>query len=274
MNVLGNRAGRVVGILVSAIFAFFALAGAASAAGEYEPNDNRGAPAGPIAPGSTISATLESTSDSDWYVYYVAEETEVRFTVTKTGGPDVEMGAEMVYANGDNVTFKRLDTGTSAAELVATVPPGKYFAWIYGSPEFDNTDQTYSVSFTKGLSTLQAIQSGCTSAQGRVTTNTASINAANAELAKANTALAKAKAKLSKAKKALARAMKKKAGTQRAKKARAKAIRKARQAVKGSNGSVSKTKSGVATAQSKQAAVQVELDKAKTDAERLCGIEA
>lgn len=195
MNVFGYRAERIVGILVSVIFAFFAFSSLANAADEYEPNDTRGEPAGPVAPGQTLAATLEDSNDSDWYKFFVSEpDTLVKFTATRTNGVAEPWHVEFVYENGDAVDNVTINPPATSAELSGTVQPGKYFAWVIGNPETDTGGLTYTLSFTQGLSDFQAIRDNCTIYQGRVDAFTPQLAAAAELVARANKSVAKANA--------------------------------------------------------------------------------
>jgi len=196
-------------VLLAATLGIFAFTSLAQAAGEYEPNNSRGAPAGPFASGETISATIDVHDDSDWYKFYVADpDTQVQVDVTRTNSVNERFHAEIVEnLHGDYIAAKSLLPGTNSATLTGTVGPGKYFAYVSGNPETDASGLTYSLTFGPGLSTFQAISARCTSATASLTGLTAKVASAKKAVTKAKKALAKAKKKKkAKARKALTKA--------------------------------------------------------------------
>ncbi|MGK2954132.1 MAG: hypothetical protein ACSLFI_00415 [Solirubrobacterales bacterium] len=274
MSFIRYRVGRITGILLATFVALMVATAGAEAAGEFEPNDSRGTPAGPMVPGSTINATIETHHDSDWYKFYVAApNTVVKFTVTRTNGVNEKFGSEFVFANGDLVTYKGLEPGTNSAELTSTVQPGKYFTWVYGNPDTDASGLTYSVKFTQGLSTFQAISSGCTTAQGQLPALTAAVNSATTAVTAKTSALAKANKAAANAKKSLASAKKKPAKTAKSKKAKANAIAKAKKAVAKTRKSVAQAKAALAQAKAQLASAQADLAEAQANSDQLCSVE-
>src|SRR4051812_29855017 len=84
--------------------ASLAPAHAGAAGGEFEPNDSPPAAAGPLLAGQPVRATLETSSDRDFFSFYVAakESAPVTLTVDDLGGgstPSAQVTATVFDAN-------------------------------------------------------------------------------------------------------------------------------------------------------------------------------
>lgn len=110
------------------------LAGVAYGKGEYEPNDSRATAAGPLAGGTTYTATRETDNDVDWYRFYVKTYSQMDFWATiDKSSPDCssysytymklydkdgeELDASGLYPNSTDVT----------EHLLITLNPGRYY---------------------------------------------------------------------------------------------------------------------------------------------------
>jgi len=109
------------------------LASVAYGKGEYEPNDSRSTAAGPLAGGTSYTATRETENDIDWYVFYVKTYSQMDFWATiDKYGPDCTSGRtymRLFDKDGEYLDADSLDPYSTDVidHVLITLSPGRYY---------------------------------------------------------------------------------------------------------------------------------------------------
>lgn len=188
----------------------------ATAAGEFEPNDDSETAYGPLAAGVTYAATLESGEDFDYYHFYVAGR----------GASPVAITIANTTIDGDGLFVELLDSdegpldeinvpGQDFDVLEADLEPGLYYLALQ-TELFEQFDETYEIRAEGGA--------GAFASQAEV----------QAQCRRDTAALTKARAALAQARKRLRRVIKNR-GSRKAKVAARRQIRTARARLKTAN---------------------------------------
>jgi hypothetical protein len=110
--------------------ACLALAPAAPAATESEPNDDVAHASGPLTGGSSHSGDFVSAADRDWFVLYTNPSRQLDLAVTKTEGSACSstVDARLLDADGRKVASKTVTTGETDNIRQLTAPgPARYY---------------------------------------------------------------------------------------------------------------------------------------------------
>jgi hypothetical protein len=110
---------------------------AASAVGEYEPNNSRSQAFGPLAGGTQYHATLESADDVDWYQFYVLRPTQLDVSGQVTSSITPEFCTPRIFVYNDagqvlnetNIAFGQERHLPARAERA-----GRYFVKVQTRP--------------------------------------------------------------------------------------------------------------------------------------------
>jgi hypothetical protein len=129
----GRRSSYVWMLALACLAGLALIPSAASASGEFEPNDSLLTSAGPMTGGVPINATLETDNDQDWYRFYTITRTQL--DITMTGFSDAFSGCaelDLYNADGDNITGDNEVDGrlNQIQHLTETVPTGLYYVRI------------------------------------------------------------------------------------------------------------------------------------------------
>jgi hypothetical protein len=142
-------------LLFPAVLCIAALAPAAVAQADTEPNNALVQAEGPISGGVTVAGSLGAPDDEDWYVFYVQGQQQIHLTST----PD------KTNTNCGNVYLTDTD-GQSVADDFTT-PPGtnRYFARVSNFSSYcQNTSYTFKLNpaaaLVSGPATKQAQPTG------------------------------------------------------------------------------------------------------------------
>src|SRR4051794_34863469 len=130
------------------------LAGAASARAasytETESNDTTATADGPLLSGVSWTGAMQTTNDADYYVFYVAQKTQVHITLWNTlpdteDGPYGDLLMDIDGANGEDDTISGThDVSNGGNETVDyTLDRGRYYAVVYG--DYADPGVTYRV---------------------------------------------------------------------------------------------------------------------------------
>jgi hypothetical protein len=182
-----NLLGGVVGAILILALCF---APAAMAAGEFEPNDDFDVAYGPLAAGTTYSATLENGDDLDTYYFFVAGQggTPVEITIADTSPGGTGLYAELDDTDGEPIDQLDILAGDFDA-FEEVLEPGTYYLMLQ-TEAYEQVDETYEIR-TKG-------GTGAFRSQAEVR---AQCRTATEATSKAKAALEKAKRKLKLARK-------------------------------------------------------------------------
>jgi len=188
----------------------------ATAAGEFEPNDDSETAYGPLAAGVTYAATLESGEDFDYYYFYVTGRgaSPVAITITNTTADGDGLFAELLDAD-EAPLDETYVPGEDFDVFEADLEPGLYYLALQ-TELFEQFDETYEIRAEGGA--------GAFASQAEV----------QAQCRKGTAAVSQAKAALVRAKKRLRRVIKNR-GSRKAKAAARRAIRTARARLKAVN---------------------------------------
>lgn len=153
---------------------------------EFEPNDRAPNASGPLRNGATLSATLGTENDEDWYFFYAPGSTQVQITVSQeTGAPtdqrhparggicSLQEGIVVDLLEGPDATTDHLESVTPECDdsdtrfipgrLRYSLSKGCYalYASRFGGLEgFDAIPYSLEVSSTAGLSAGQCPEFG------------------------------------------------------------------------------------------------------------------
>jgi hypothetical protein len=198
--------GRVVVAVLATVAGMLLGASPSLADGPYEPNDTIPAAAGPLEAGRPFSAVLESTTDLDFYSFYV----------TAPGTPRIELAVQNLGGGGAgsdvDVTILNTSMTPIAAQasirdgetriVAAELEPQKYFAEVT-----TNAGSGDSYSLTGGG------EEGAFGSYAQISARCASANRAakqaGRELSQAKTKLQRATARLRRSRYAKPRAQEK-----------------------------------------------------------------
>lgn len=189
---VSRSTGRGLRVFVLLIAAILLMQGSARADGEFEPNDEPNAASGPIFSGSTISATLETTNDQDFYFFYLPAQTQLRFTLSNTGTKNAYICSSIIRQDNSGPVevyggaLDDVDRGETQSGAV-TLERGKYYFKVDGC----------FISVAGEAYTFRLDPPGVTSTYEPFATECAN---AHPPVDQASAALAKARAKLAKAK--------------------------------------------------------------------------
>lgn len=108
-----------IGVLAAALLALLIAAPMATA--DVEPNDGIVQPEGPIAGGVAYTGTRANADDDDWYVFYVASQTQLDIAFTSTG----PCYAEADLLTGDGFEIDEADASSNTTDhILYTTPIG------------------------------------------------------------------------------------------------------------------------------------------------------
>ncbi len=115
------------GSLRAVVVALMALALApALAMADVEPNDGIEQAEGPLAGGVDHDGTISTENDVDWYVFYISERAQMKFTLTTFKG--CGRGASLDLRDASGSEFDGLFASEDRTEeLNLTLDPGRYF---------------------------------------------------------------------------------------------------------------------------------------------------
>jgi hypothetical protein len=117
---------RRIGIIAAALVAL--LIGAPAASADVEPNNGIVQPEGPIAGGVAYTGALASDNDDDWYVFYVASQTQLDISFTTPGSSSCSTYATFRDSDGDDIDYASASPNATD-HVLYTTPVGvhRYF---------------------------------------------------------------------------------------------------------------------------------------------------
>lgn len=133
---------------------FAALAGTllwapafAAAEEPYEPNDSVQVAAGPLSSGQSYSATLESSSDRDFYFFHVTSPAEARVELLVQnlggGGKVSDVGATILDSTMTPIAAQTFIRDGESRLVTAELEPQKYFVEVTAS---EGSGDSYSLA--------------------------------------------------------------------------------------------------------------------------------
>lgn len=122
----------VVVALLASLIGLVLAAPSATAAGEFEPNDDRESSFGPLAGGTDYKAMIETENDVDWYVFYVPSLAQLDISgVTLDGQYGTTIS--LYDGEGNDLNYIRVpghDDQLPVEHLYRTLEPGRYYLRI------------------------------------------------------------------------------------------------------------------------------------------------
>lgn len=207
------------------------LAAGAQASKEYEPNDSRETAYGPLAGGTTYTATLETENDSDWYLFYVKTYSQMEISGAMLPGAHCTGSiryTEVLDADGDELTSFSIGAPNEIGRLNVTLNPGRYYLKLKSRWSECNGDR-YNFRIDPAASITTSRECG----EAIVAKDLAGpqLNTVNQELAKNAERLARKTEAVHEAKRKLQRASKKVKRLRKRRRVSGWQMRSARQAV-------------------------------------------
>lgn len=180
-------------IAVALIFAApLVSTGVASAAGPFEPNNALTEAAGPLLLGGTYDAATETSTDRDFFYFYVtsAPSARVELTIKNLGSPTAPpLNASIVDGLGTVIAgFGYLVPPGAEATSSIDLPPHKYFLEV--EPGYSTSSATTTYSLAAGGSggafgPFAQIEAKCASARAQATAAKKKLRRAQAKLQRA-----------------------------------------------------------------------------------------
>lgn len=135
--------GRDVALALFAAGLTLAFAPACALADQYEPNDSVPEAAGPLASGQEISGALETSTDKDYFYFYVTspEKAQVSLTASNLGGggdaSDIDVG--VLDSLGSQVAGQAFIRSGETRTISVSLEPQKYFVEVTSGEGFGDS---------------------------------------------------------------------------------------------------------------------------------------
>jgi hypothetical protein len=180
-------------IAVALVFAAVLVStGAASAAGPFEPNNALAEAAGPLLLGGTYDAATETSTDRDFFYFYVTSgpSARVALTIKNLGGPTAPpLNASIVDGLGTVIDgFGYLVQPGAEATSSIDLAPQKYFLEVEPTYSISSSTTPYSLAAAGSggaFGPFAQIEAKCASAQTQTAAGKKKLRRAQAKLQRA-----------------------------------------------------------------------------------------
>jgi hypothetical protein len=151
-----HRTRRTIALLTAALALLAALPSLALA--DVEPNDGITQVEGPLVGGTTMTGTVPNASDSDWYVFYVASQTQLEVALTTPGDSGCDANMALLNTDGRSVDSRSVDPNTTG-RILLTTPVGTT-RYLVAIGRDDCGSSTSVASYQLNLAPAAAIVTG------------------------------------------------------------------------------------------------------------------
>ncbi len=159
----------------------------ALAAAPFEPNDSPLAATGPLGPGQVVAATIESSTDRDFFYFYAtgAGASPVTVTVHSLGGNTRAasgLAAAVLDAKGSSLTSLSFIYDGETRSATVLLQPQKYFVEVAASEGFGDSYELAVSGPAGAVGPFSQITAQCAAAEAGVESGKGAIGRAEAKL--------------------------------------------------------------------------------------------